>query len=143
MRRQEAQRRILDLLVQASDQGSLLSDRAMANELGVDRRIVQGNLQLLEEIGYVTLRTQTFIGSGTEMYASLTSKGYVLLHEPAEDPENILPFAKAMLAVMEKQVAGFGELYAPPYLVVQRDEQRRVVAELEGQRVDNSSGQVE
>ena len=44
---------------------------------------------------------------------------------------SVLPLAKAMLAVMEKQVAGFGDLHAPPYLIVQLEEQRQIVAALE------------
>jgi len=133
MKRQEAQRRILDLLVQASDGGGMLADHDLAKEIGVDIRIVQGNLQLLEEISYVTLQTRSYIGgvSRLNMTASLTPKGYVLLHEPVDEPASALPLAKAMLEVMERQVAGFGELYAPPYLVVQLEEQRRIVAALE------------
>jgi len=49
MKRQEAQRRILDVLVWASDKGVGSDDEVLAEELGVDRRIVLGNLQLLEE----------------------------------------------------------------------------------------------
>ena len=48
---------------------------------------MQGNFQLLEEIGYVTLQTKSYIGGGVwrlSMSASLTPKGYVLLHEPAD-----------------------------------------------------------
>jgi len=127
MKRQEAQRRMLDLLVQASDAGGELSDEELADELEVDRRIVQGNLQLLQEVGYVTIRVTEYLGSPPEMAASLTPKGYVLLHEPDDDPATELPLAKAMLAVMERQVAGFGELYAPPYLIVQLEEQRQRV----------------
>lgn len=134
MKQQEAQRRILDLLIQVSDRDRMfVEDSDLAGTLGVDRRIVQGNLQLLEEIGYVTLQTKSYVGgvSRLHMSASLTPKGYVLLHEPADEPASALPLAKAMLAVMEKQVAGFGELYAPPYLIVQLEEQRRIVAALE------------
>ena len=132
MKRQEVQRRILDLLVRASDQNVKWTfDHDLARELGVDKRIVQGNLQLLEEVGYVQLGKESSFDGGLLLLASLSPTGYVLLHDPDDDPPNVLPLAKAVLAVMEKQVAGFGELYAPPYLVVQLEEQRRIVAALE------------
>lgn len=134
MRMQEAQRRILDVLLWASDQGVMSDDEVLAEELGVDKRIVLGNLQLLEEVGYVKLTRETQADTGIEVNVELTPKGYVLLHEPDEEPASMLPLARAMLAVMERQVAGFGALYAPPYLIVQLEEQRRRVARLEAEQ---------
>jgi hypothetical protein len=136
MKREEAQRRILDLLVKASDsKNAALVDRRIAELLEMDIQVVQGNLLLLQEAGYVDIAPIQWIGvSRQPMVAALSPKGYVLLQEPGDTGTEQLDRARAMLAIMEQQIALFGFGYAPPYLIVSRDEQRRLVAELEAQQ---------
>jgi hypothetical protein len=134
MRQQEVRRRILDLLRQAVDTDeSIMEDTNIADQLQIPLRIVQGNLQLLEQAGYILLRDHTYMGVALALTAELTPIGEVLLYEEEEGggPE-ALAYARRILSILEQQVAYFGP-YAPPYLIAQRDEQRHRVADLETQ----------
>jgi hypothetical protein len=136
MKNEEIRRRILDLLVQTvgTDQPDL-TDVDIAAQLNIETRIAQGNLQILQEAGYVDIEIPDWSRPvGIVMFAALSPKGEVLLRETTEQGASALPHARAILAVMEKQVASFGELYAPPYLIVQIEEQRQLVAVLEAQQ---------
>lgn len=138
MKREEVQRRILDLLTEPSERGAMV-DSQIARELNIDVKIVQGNLLLLNEAGFVDLAPAQWIGPKRQpLVATLSPKGYVLLHDPEGSDVDDLPRARALLNVMKRQVATLGFAYAPPYLVLQMEEQQRLVAELEQRQTSHT-----
>lgn len=65
------------------------------------------------------------------LFVPQTREADAMTSAQRETLERTLAMARRSLAILEEQAAGFGKLHAPPHLLIELEEKRREVAELE------------